>query len=243
MQTQMAGIVAAVATVLVALFLTPLFEGLPEATLGGIVIVAVSGMIKVGRIKQLYALRKIDFALALVAMLAVLSFDTLVALVFAVALSIVRIAVRAARAPVRRLGQLPEGGFADLERHPDARAHPTTLVVRPDAELFFANAESIVDSVYADATGAEPPARAVVLDLEMTYDLDVPAAEALLMLANRLADAGVPLALARVHGSVLGLLEKTGVVAAVGSDRVGGRVQDAVRALESLSTDRQAKKP
>ena len=233
MQTQMAGIVAAGATVLVALFLTPLFEGLPEATLGGIVIVAVSGMIKVGRIKQLYALRKIDFALAVIAMLAVLSFDTLVALVFAVALSIVRIAVRAARAPVRRLGQLPEGGFADLERHPDARAHPTTLVVRPDAELFFANAESIVDSVYADATEAEPPARAVVLDLEMTYDLDVPAAEALLMLATRLADAGIPLALARVHGSVLGLLERTGVVAAVGSDRVGGRVQDAVRALES----------
>ena len=190
MQTQMAGIVAAGATVVVALFLTPLFEGLPEATLGGIVIVAVSGMIKVGRIKELYTLRRVDFALALAALLAVLTLETLPALIFAVALSIARIAVRAARSPVRRLGELQGGGFGDPGAHPDARLHPTTLVVRPDAELFFANAESLVETVYDDATRSEPPARAVVLDLEMTYDLDVPGAEALLMLANRLAERG-----------------------------------------------------
>lgn len=42
----MAGIIAAAATALVALFLTPLFFNLPEAALGAIVIVAVSGMFK-----------------------------------------------------------------------------------------------------------------------------------------------------------------------------------------------------
>jgi MFS superfamily sulfate permease-like transporter len=55
MQTQMAGLVAAVGTIVVALFLTGLFRGLPEATLGGIVIVAVSAMIKVKRIRELSA--------------------------------------------------------------------------------------------------------------------------------------------------------------------------------------------
>ena len=53
MQTQMAGVVAAGLTVVVALFLTDLFSGLPEATLGGIVLVAVSGMIKTRRIREL----------------------------------------------------------------------------------------------------------------------------------------------------------------------------------------------
>ena len=37
MRTQLAGAVAAIATIIVALFLTDLFSGLPEATLGGIV--------------------------------------------------------------------------------------------------------------------------------------------------------------------------------------------------------------
>ena len=232
MQTQMAGVVAAGLTALVALFFTDLFEGLPEATLGGIVIVAVSGMVKAERIRELYTLRKADFVLALAATLAVLSLETLAALAAAVALSIVLLVVRAAKAPLRRLGRLPGGGFGDLERNPEARAHPTALVVRPEAELFFANAESVAEDLYAAATEGEPPARAVVLDLELTEDLDVPAAEALLLLATRLADSGIPLALARVHGPAAEMLERVGVVEAVGRDRVGGRVEDAVRALE-----------
>lgn len=54
-------VTAAAATALVALFLTPLFEPLPEATLGAIVIVAVFGMMKVGKMRQLWKLRRIDF--------------------------------------------------------------------------------------------------------------------------------------------------------------------------------------
>ncbi len=232
MQTQLAGVVAAGLTVLVALFLTDLFRGLPEATLGAIVVVAVSGMVKTQRIRELYSMRKTDFALALAATLAVLTFETLAALVIAVALSIVLLVVRAARSPLRRLGQLPGGAFGDLERNPEAREHPTTLIVRPDAELFFANAESVAEDIYAAATQV-PSARAVVLDLELTYDLDVPAADALRLLSRRLAEAGIPLALARVHGPVIDMLQKTGVVETVGRERVGTRVEDAVRALEA----------
>jgi high affinity sulfate transporter 1 len=233
MQTQMAGIVAAGLTVVVALFLTDLFRGLPEATLGAIVIVAVSGMVKTERLKELYSLRTADFALAALALFAVLSLETLAALMFAVALSIVLLVVRAAKAPLKRLGEQPGGAFVELETHSDAREHPGILVVRPSAGLFFANAEPVTEDVYLAATESEPPARGVVLDLELTSDLDVPAAEALGLLASRLAEAGIPLALARIHGSAIDLLERTGVVEAVGRERVGGRVEDAVRALES----------
>jgi high affinity sulfate transporter 1 len=233
MQTQMAGIVAAVLTVLVALFLTQLFEGLPEATLGAIVIVAVSGMVKTKRLRELYTLRKTDFALAAVALLAVLSLETLTALMFAVALSIVVLVVRAAQAPLRRLGEQPGGAFVELETHSEAREHPGILVVRPSAGLFFANAEAVAEDVYVAATESEPPARGVVVDLELTSDLDVPAAEALGLLAGRLAEAGIPLALARVQESAIDLLQRTGVVEIVGREHIGGRVEDAVRGLES----------
>ena len=51
--SQMSAIIAAAITILVALFFTQWFYALPEATLGAIVIVAVSGMVKVGKIKHL----------------------------------------------------------------------------------------------------------------------------------------------------------------------------------------------
>jgi MFS superfamily sulfate permease-like transporter len=166
-------------------------------------------------------------------LLAVLSLETLTALMFAVALSIVLLVIRAARAPLRRLGELPGGAYVELETHPDAREHPTTLVFRPDAELFFANAEAVVEDVYLAATEHEPPARAVVVDLELSGDLDVPAADALGQLAGRFAEAGIALALARVNETAIDLLERTGVVEAIGREHVGGRVEDAVRAVES----------
>ncbi len=49
----MSGILAAGVTVVVALFFTPLFYALPEAALGAIVIVAVSGMVKVAKFRHL----------------------------------------------------------------------------------------------------------------------------------------------------------------------------------------------
>ncbi len=77
--TQMAGIVAAIATALVALFLAPLFFNLPEAALGAIVIVAVSGMFKAGVFRHLFRLRKGDFLLAAVTFLGVLTFEEVLA--------------------------------------------------------------------------------------------------------------------------------------------------------------------
>ena len=67
-------IVAAACTALVALFFTDLFANLPEPTLGAIVIVAVSGMMKVGDMKRYWRVRKEDFWLAMSALVGVLLF-------------------------------------------------------------------------------------------------------------------------------------------------------------------------
>ncbi|MCJ7513369.1 MAG: SulP family inorganic anion transporter, partial [Anaerolineales bacterium] len=93
--SQMSGILAAALTVVVALFLTPLFYALPEAALGAIVIVAVSGMVKVAKLKHLQRVRRADFVLAVVALLAVLTFETLEALLIAVVVSLFALVWRA----------------------------------------------------------------------------------------------------------------------------------------------------
>ena len=228
MQTQLAGIVAAAGTVLVALFLTGLFRALPEATLGAIVVVAVSEMVKVGELRRLYRLRRSDFAIAAVALVGVLTLETLPALVLAVALSIVLLLYHAAGALVRRLGQLPGGSYGDVRAHPDARVDSSVLALRPNSELFFANAETVAEQVTDAASAARP--RAVVLDLESTDELDVPSADALRRLADRLDDAGIRLALARVHPEALEMLGRAGVIDAIGADQVYDRVEDAVMA-------------
>jgi anti-anti-sigma factor len=117
------------------------------------------------------------------------------------------------------------GAFADVRTHPDAEVDSAVIVLRPDAELFFANSEAVVEQVRdaVDASGA----RAVVLDLESTETLDVPAADALERLARQLAATDVELDLARVHTDVRAMLERTGALAAIGPEHVHDRIEDA----------------
>ena len=105
--SQMSGIIAAAVTVLVALFFTQFFYALPEATLGAIVIVAVSGMVKVAKFKHLYHVRRADFVLAVVALLAVLTFETLEALLIAVIVSLFALVWRASQPRLAVLGRVP----------------------------------------------------------------------------------------------------------------------------------------
>ena len=113
--SQMSGIIAAVVTALVALFFTQWFYALPEAVLGAIVIVAVSGMIKVAKFKHLYRVRRVDFILAVVALLAVLTFETLEALLIAVVVSLFAL--------VWRTSQAQAGGAGSRARQPPVRRH------------------------------------------------------------------------------------------------------------------------
>lgn len=78
-----------------ALFLTPLFYNLPEATLAAIVIVAVARMFKWQAIRRLYQVRTLDFALAMLTLLAVLTFEEVLAgLLIAVVVSLIALVLR-----------------------------------------------------------------------------------------------------------------------------------------------------
>jgi sulfate permease, SulP family len=218
--SQMSGIFAAGLTALVALFLTPLFHNLSEATLGAIVIVAVAGMVKVEKFKHLYRVRKLDFTLGLVALLGVLTFEeTLVGLLVAVVVSLLALVARASQPRLSVLGRRPGRiVYGDLTQHPQYETVPGLLVVRPDEGIFFANADTLRDEIRTLINDSEPPILAVLLDLEMTVDLDVPGAEMLAELKKDLSQANVTLMLTRVRSETRLILDRSGVTAVIGQE-------------------------
>jgi high affinity sulfate transporter 1 len=223
-------ITAAAATALVALILTPLFEPLPEATLGAIVIVAVMGMMKVGKLRRLWVLRRIDFWLAMIALVGVLVLPTLQALGLAVVASLGVLVWRASEGRLTFLGRA-SGGLdpVDLRSEPGA-AVPGLLIARPDEMLFFANAASVRDGILAAAAAAEPRPTVVLLDLSLTPEVDVPVVEALEDLHGRLADDGIELWLCSLRPDARDLLERAGVLAAIAETRIHARAVDAILA-------------
>ena len=92
-KSQMSGMVVAVLTIVTLLFLTGLFEDLPEATLAAVVIAAVVELVDFAALRDFYRLYTVrlgriygtaarpDFIAAVAAMLGVLLFDTLPGLI------------------------------------------------------------------------------------------------------------------------------------------------------------------
>ncbi|MCU0970946.1 MAG: SulP family inorganic anion transporter [Gammaproteobacteria bacterium] len=224
-------ITAAAATALVALFLTPLFEPLPEATLGAIVVVAVAGMMKVGKMRRLWRLRRLDFWLAMIALAGVLVMPTLPALGGAVVISLGMLVWRASQARLTFLGRA-RGGLeeVDLRSVPDA-AIPGLLIVRPDEMLFFANAASVRDDILGAVAEADPRPSVVLLDLGLTPEVDVPVVEALEHLHERLAGDGVELWLSDLRPAARDLLDRAGALDAIGPERIHAGVIDGILAF------------
>ena len=212
-------VTAAGATALVALFLTPLFEPLPEATLGAIVVVAVFSMMKFARMRRLWELRRVDFWLAMIALVGVLVMPTLEALGLAVLASLGVLIWRASEPRMTYLGRA-RGDLepADLRTVPDA-AIPGLLIVRPDEMLFFANVAAVRDGILQAIDDTEPRPTIVLLDLSLTPEVDIPVAEALEDLHHRLAADGVELWLCHLQPGAEGVLDRAGVVAMFGPER------------------------
>jgi high affinity sulfate transporter 1 len=231
-KSQMSGIVAAGLTVLVALFLTPIFTNLPEATLAAIVVVAVSGMFKWREMLRLRSLRRVDFFLALITFLGVLTFDeALYALLLAVVLSLLALAWRTSQGRVSELGLAPGRlAFQEVGSAPEVTPIEGLMIVAPEESLFFANADTVRLEISNRLASGPGVVQSVLLDLELTNELDVPSADMLKELHDDLDAAGVELMLARVRPAVRDMLDRSGVTEAIGADNIYNRVLEGTLA-------------
>lgn len=230
-RTQMAMLLCAAVTLVTIWALTPLFEPLPEAVLGAIVIAAVTGTFRVGELRRIRSIRAGDFAAALAALLGVCGIGILAGLAIAVGISFVMLVYRASRPNMPRLG-IVEGQHGYVATtNTDAIEPAVVVVIRLDAPLFFANAEAFHDRVAA-VLGEEPRPSAVVVDLETVNFVDTGGADGLGELVGQLEAAGIGVAVARLNQEGRAVLDRAGVAGKIGAAKFHPSVEDAVVALE-----------
>ena len=226
-------------TGLVALFLTPLFFNLPEATLAAIVVVAISGLLKPSKFQHLYRLRKADFWLAVIAFLGVLTFEEVIfGLLVAVAASLLALVIRISKPKISVLGRMPGTvQYRNIKTYPKAVQSEGFLVIRPDEEVFFANAASLQKAIQAQLTAQEGAVHTLILDLESTNELDVPGLEMLEALHQSLERLEIRLMLGGLHSPVYSLLERAGVAEKIGDENCFSTMTEAVLAIAGEKID------
>lgn len=233
-RTKTAAVVTATIVTLVIVALTPLFQQLPSATLGAIVVVAVAKLFDVAEIRHIRHLKGTDFVTLAVAFVATLALGVELGIAVAVAASIVVVAVRMMTPHTAELGRLPGTTlYRNVARFAEAERIPGIEILRFDVSLSYLNVEFLKGRVHRLVDEAGPGLRAVVLDASGVNDIDSSATEALAELVQELDEQGRAVHLASVKGPVRDVLMRAGLYQQLG-DRVHDHVHDAVLALTAM---------
>ena len=231
-KSPLALVVAAATLALALVFLTDLLRNLPKAVLAAIVFVAVKGLIDLPEIGRLRRVSRLEFRVAMSALVGVLLLGVLEGVLIAVVASILLLLHRAAFPHVAVLGRIPNTSrFSDLERNPDNEPTPGVLPFRVEASLMYFNADHVLREVLRDVDAQPQPVRLVVCDLSTSPYVDLAGARMLGRLSAELAARGATLRLAEARSTVRDVLRWEGVDATAGPISRRISVADVVEAF------------
>ena len=229
-RTPVASLVTGALVLATLIVLAPLFSQLPKAVLGAIIIDAVVfGMIDVRELRRLYRVTRVDFWIAVAAIVGVLSAGVLAGVVVGVVLSLVWLIYVATQPAMPILGREPDTHvFRDLSENPDDQTYDGVAVLRLDGGLFFATADALENRIRSLVDAGE--LQALVLDLEGVNFVDSQGSAKLAEIHAFLVAGGVTFRVARLKPQVLEVLSADGVVDLIGRDHIHGNVHRAVKA-------------
>jgi len=227
-RSQVAAIINAGLVLLTMLFLAGLFETLPAATLGAVVIDAMLGLITFGELERYYRVNRADWLFFMGAGLGILFFGITQGILIGVVLSLLLLVWRSSRTSIRELGRdAGSGVYHDVSRHDGLDDVPGVLVVRVDGPLFFADADRFRTRL-RELASATPAVTRVVVDAEAVHLTDTDGADIVVQVAEELGDDGIELSFAAVHPPVLALWTRAGVVDAIGAENVNETLDQAI---------------
>ncbi len=191
-------------------FLTDMLANLPTVVLAAIVLVAVRGLVDLQALRHLWQISRMEFQVAMVALVGVLLFGILKGVLVAAIVSLLMLLAGAARPHVAFLGRIPgTRRYSDIERHSENEKMPGILIFRIESALLYFNVDHVRQVVWDRIQ--ETSLRLVVCDLSDTPVVDVAAVRMLGGLHRDLAKRDVRLRLVEAHAKVRDLLRAEGL--------------------------------
>jgi sulfate permease, SulP family len=234
-RTQLVGIVAALAMLLVLLTLTAPLALVPTTALAAVILVSAAGLFDVAGLRQLLSMSRREGLMSIGTTVGVLVLGVLPGVVLAIVLSLFWLLATAMRPKDAVLGRLPGlEGFHSIADYPQAETIPGLLLYRFSANLLFFNSDYFSERVRAAIGNAAPPVEWVIVDLSPTNLVDATAVQRFDELREELAARGVALGTARAKRQLSGRFQTRWVAErrAAGATLAFPTLRSAVRAFE-----------
>jgi high affinity sulfate transporter 1 len=234
-QTQLSGVVGALAVALILLLAPTLLRHLPYAALAAVVIASAIGLFEVADLIRIFRIQPWEFWLSIACFVGVAVLGAIPGIGLAIAIAVLEFLWDGWRPHSAVLGRA-EGvkGYHDITRYPNARQIPGLILFRWDAPLFFANAEFFKERILDAVAKSPSPVRWVVVAAEPVTSVDVTAADTLADVDKALLDVGIELRFAELKDPVKDKLKRFGLFARFGEEKFFPTIGAAVSSyLES----------
>ena len=230
-QSQLTSLVAAGVVAAILLYFTDMLALLPNAALAGIVANAVLSLIKVATLRELLRVRRSEFWIAIICLLAVLLLGPLRAVAIAFLMSIIDLLRRASLPFTTLLREAAPGSYFISGGEGSAHSTPGLIVYRFTAPLYFANANLFSEEIEKLVAQAPTPVRWFVLDSSAIHDMDTTGEEAMRQVLAMLAERDVTFAITRAYTPLQSILKDYGLLDEIGRERLYDTNRDAVAAF------------
>ncbi|WP_372744744.1 SulP family inorganic anion transporter [Lutibacter sp.] len=233
-KTPMAAIISSAIVGLTLLFLTPVFYYLPEAVLAAIIIVAVFGLLDFTVPKQLLKYSKRELVILNITLLITATIGIKEGVFIGVVLSLGMLIYRSTKPHIAILGKIPNTHFyRNIKRFEGLlEVNPSILIVRFDAQLFFANVQYFKDKLeeYVEKKGAG--LKLIIIDGESINTIDSSGIYMMNDVISKYNTKQIEIALTGMKGPVRDILEKSGVMKKISYQNCFMSIQEAVDAYE-----------
>ncbi len=228
-KTSVSSMISALLIVLTLLFLTSFFYYLPNAILASVIMVAVFGLMDFKEAKHLWSANRSDFWMLAITFLTTLAFGIEQGIGIGVLLSLTIIIYKTTRPHIAVLGRIPGSSeFRNIKRFKELEVCDDILVIRFDAQLYFANVTYFKDQIEDLIIQKGDALRAVIVSAESINNVDSSAIHALSELHEELLSNNIQLLFARVKGPVRDAFQISGLTKKMGASNFAMSIQEAI---------------
>lgn len=235
-KTPLSLIICSATLAILLLFFTGLLKNLPEVLLAVIVIHAVAGLIKIKELKRTYQLSKSEFAIAMIAVVGVLTFGILKGVMIAVILSLAFLIRRTASPNVAVLGRIGNTDrYSDMQRHPDNLIIEDVMIFRVESSLLYFNADHVMEQLTRHLSQHGEQVKLVILDMSAVSFVDVAGSKMLMHLSKELVQRGISFKIVEALSNVRDILRMQGMEEIIGHISRKTSIQDAINQFQSAN--------
>jgi len=210
-QSPLAGVVAAIAMVVVVTTMSGAFERLPICVLAATIIVPTASLIDLAGLRRAWRYARADALALLLTALGVLVAGVEAGIALGILLSLATIVWQASRPHIAIVGRVPgTEQFRNVNRVA-VETLPHVLALRIDENLFFGNVPAVEDELQR-ALAAQPETTDVLLVMSSVSAIDMTALERLEELNQSLAARGMRLHFSDLKGPVRDRLHRTSLL-------------------------------